>query len=113
MRSLIILFSVTLISCAPHKIIEPKPGVIEEQEKTCEGAQMAIIKPLLLDGCTWVLELPSEEKLEPINYSEYLTENELKQQLPFKVKVVFRDTKSASICMVGRTVSITCLERLK
>ncbi|MFT4755267.1 MAG: hypothetical protein ACI85Q_002835 [Salibacteraceae bacterium] len=95
------------------KIIEPKTDSIAAIATLCENGLTATLKTLQLDGCTWILELPSGEQLEPVNYRDYITEAEIEDQKPVKVSVVFGDTKSASICMIGRTVAISCMERLK
>ncbi len=113
MKYLFIAIPLFLASCHQSRIIEPKPLPVEEQKEKCEGGQIAIIKPFELDGCTWVLELSNGEKIEPMNYKEFLSVEDLEPQQPLKVKVTFNDTKSATICMIGRTVAITCLERLE
>ncbi|MGB0391358.1 MAG: hypothetical protein ACPGRC_10500 [Salibacteraceae bacterium] len=113
MKFLLIIIPFVLFSCKNHKIIESKPDPIATTQTPCDNGVNAIIKPLALDGCTWILELPKGEKLEPVNYREFLTEAEIKNQNPIGVRVSFYDTKSASICMIGRTVAISCLERLK
>ncbi len=112
MKQLWIALPFILFSCHCGRIIEPRPYPVIEPTEVCENAVEAILQKINLDGCTWVLELPSGEKVEPVNYQDFLTETELEKQQPIQIKVVFRDTKSVSICMVGRTVAITCLERL-
>lgn len=108
-----LFFTIPLLFAACHqtKIIEPKP-ITEETIEKCEGGQIALIKPFELDGCTWILELSNGEKIEPMNYRDFLSVEDLEPQQPIKVKVTFNDTKSPTICMIGRTVAITCLERL-
>jgi hypothetical protein len=111
----LILFTIPFffLACSNSKIIEAKPDPVIVEPTPCENGTVAFIKPLALDGCTWIIELPEGEQLEPINYKDYLSEEEINSQKPLKVNVAFYDTKSASICMLGRTVAISCLERLK
>ena len=114
MIKLIFLLPFVLFSCNPYpKIIEAKSDPVTTDKSACENGVNAILKTVQLDGCTWILELPTGEQLEPVNYRDYITESELENQQPVKVNVVFNDTKSASICMIGRTVAISCMERLK
>ena len=84
-----------------------------DSTKYCENGVEAVLSKLNLDGCNWVLMLPNGEKLEPMNIYDFLTEEEMEKGESLKVRVEFYDTKSASICMVGRTVAISCWEVLK
>ena len=79
----------------------------------CENGVEAVLSILNLDGCSWVLMLPNGEKLEPMNIYDFLSEEQMEAGKPLKVRIEFYDTKSASICMVGRTVAISCWEVLK
>lgn len=114
MTRYLIIITLALASCkSPTKIIEA-PQVAEiVPVGSCENGTLAVIKTFELDGCTWILELPSGEKIEPMNFREFLTGSEIEDAQPISVKVEFNDTKSPSICMIGRTVAISCLERLK
>jgi hypothetical protein len=78
----------------------------------CPNGVEAVLTKMDLDGCSWVLMLASGERLEPMNILEFLPDlNENSSAI--KVKVEYYETRSASICMVGKTVAITCLEMLK
>lgn len=113
MRFLFIGLPILLFACHSTQIIEAKPAPMVIYTKVCDNAEMAIIKRFHFDGCTWILELPSGEQLEPINFRDYLTDIELENNQPIQIKVAFQDIPSASICMIGRTVTISCLERVK
>ena len=79
----------------------------------CENGVEAVLTKLDLDGCNWVLLLPTGEKLEPMNIYDYLSDEQMEKGEPLKVRVEYYETKSASICMVGKTVAISCWEVLK
>lgn len=90
----------------------PIQDVNEAEEDPCADGEIGVIKPYSLDGCTWVVELPSGANLEPINYKEFFTEEELAKGDPIRIRIKYTETKSPSICMVGRTVAINCIMRL-
>ena len=78
----------------------------------CDHGLTAKLKILNLDGCKWVIELPDGKRLEPLNILEYIDQEAIGDTTEMNVKVEYYVTKSASICMVGETVAITCLEVL-
>ncbi len=98
---------VLLSSCKSHQK-HLAPG--QEKMPSCPDAFKVTVKNISgLDGCTWVFEMATGEKLEPVNLHEFLPE-------PVdgsKVWVSFRDVKTMSVCMVGRTIAVTCLQRVK
>lgn len=102
-----------LVSCTNKRIIEPKPDPVPVKTETCENGIPAILKKIQLDGCNWVIELENGEKLEPQNINQFLSESDYNSSKTFNIKVEYYETKSASICMVGKTIAITCLEQLK
>ena len=113
MKLLVFILPLLTWACHPYpKIIEPKP-IPENTNTLCENGTLAKLKKIQLDGCTWILELPSGEQLEPVNYRDYILDEEVKKQEPIQVKVVYTETRTMSICMIGKTVAISCLERLK
>ncbi len=60
-----------------------------------------------LDGCKWVIELAKGERLEPVNLGDF------KINLVDGNKVVVsyhEETDRGSICMVGKIVTIDCIE---
>jgi len=101
------------------RIFNPTPISLDsnayasDSTQYCENGVEAVLSKLNLDGCNWVLMLPDGEKLEPMNIYDFLTEAQMEAGNPLKIRVEFYDTKSASICMVGRTVAISCWEVLK
>ena len=74
----------------------------------CENGVPAKITDLTgLDGCSFVVELESGERLEPLNLGDFNIE--LVDSL--EVTVSYEKVPDmASICMVGKIVRITCLE---
>lgn len=101
------IFNTTLIP------ITADSTLASDSTKYCENGVEAILSKLNLDGCNWILMLPDGEKLEPMNIYDFLTEEQMEKGEPLKVRVEYYDTKSASICMVGKTVAISCWEVLK
>lgn len=102
------------------RIFNPTPIAIKEdsigiQDSTiyCPNGEQAVLTKLDLDGCDWVLLLQTGEKLQPMNIYDFLTEEQIEKGEAFKVRVEYYETKSASICMVGKTVAIKCWEVLK
>jgi hypothetical protein len=60
-----------------------------------------------LDGCTFIIELDSGEKLEPVNLKDFIDSPKDGQ----KVKITFKpEPQLASICMVGTIVTIQSLK---
>lgn len=88
-------------------------SALVDSTSTCDHGVEATLKILNLDGCNWVLELPDGKRLEPLNIESFFNESNIPRTTGVKVKVEYRVTKSASICMVGETVTVTCLEFLK
>jgi hypothetical protein len=77
-----------------------------------------------LDGCGFVFELEDGTRLEPIRIYDCGTPplpKEVTEDPLFnfvftdgkKVKIGYKELPSMSICMVGPTVKITCLEEIK
>lgn len=110
MKYLIIFAFLISTSCANQKIIESQPDSVPTQTQKCDDGVSATLKKIQLDGCNWVIELDQEEKLEPQNIRDFLSESDFSSSKEFKVKIQYYETKSASICMVGKTIAITCLE---
>lgn len=110
MKYLIILTFLISISCTNQKVIESQPDSVPTQTQKCDDGVSAILKQIQLDGCNWVIELDNGEKLEPQNIKDFLSKSDFGSSKEFKVKIRYYETKSASICMVGKTIAITCLE---
>ena len=92
--------------------IQEDSNAVQDSVVYCPNAVEAVLTKLNLDGCNWVLMLPDGSKLEPMNIYDFLTEDQMEAGLPMKVRVEYYETKSASICMVGKTVAIKCWEVL-
>ena len=77
-----------------------------EKDRSCPDSVDAKLRNLTgLDGCGWVFELNDGAKLEPVNLSDF--ELDLVEGKCFSIK--YEDAEAFSICMVGKTVSITCV----
>ncbi len=75
---------------------------------SCTSASKGKLKNLTgLDGCGWVIEA-NGKTYEPINLGEFdsslLVEN---QQIFFS----YNSFSGGSICMVGETIHLTCVEK--
>lgn len=60
-----------------------------------------------LDGCHWMIELNNGEVIEPVNLDEFLSQPEDGMKLCITYN---DDIEMASICMVGKVVSLLSLE---
>ncbi len=80
-------------------------------EDKCEGGVEALLVDYTgLDGCRWIIELPSGERLEPVNLHQL--DFEPSDSLP--VRIIYTETPDMmSICMVGKMVHINCIEAIK
>jgi hypothetical protein len=110
--SIILLLSFILVSCADEEVIHDNEAI--------QCSTPAIIRNYIgIDGCGYVLELNDGSILEPVQLvvcgpppesimtledplSEYRIEG-------LKVLVDYQDFSSGSICMVGKTVKVTCI----
>lgn len=79
----------------------------------CEHGVTATLIKLDLDGCNWVIELPNGKRLEPVNLIEFIDVDVLDASTSSEIKIEYHVIKSASICMVGEPVVVSCLEVLK
>jgi hypothetical protein len=77
----------------------------------CEGGVDGLLLDYTgLDGCRWIIELDSGERLEPVNLDQL--DFEPADSLP--VRIIYTEaTDMMSICMVGEMVHISCIERMK
>ena len=95
---LLILSCFTTSSCSKKISVTQTP---------CANAVEAKLTDLTgLDGCSWVLELENGKRLEPINLEQF---SNIELVDGKKVLVEYQEQNSASVCMVGKTVKITCL----
>lgn len=109
---LILPLAVAMASCASTKKVEVTEDMPPVAIKCKNGVEATLTK-LVLDGCNWVLVLPTGEKLEPMNITEFLAEADDENGKELNVRVEYYETKSASICMVGKTVAISCFEVIR
>ncbi len=99
-------------SCTNRKIIEAKPDS-KPALPVCENGIEMALKKIHLDGCNWVLVLANNEKLEPLNVSDYISVSDDENGTELKVKVAYNETPAATICMIGKTITITCFEVIR
>ncbi len=80
-------------------------------EDKCEGGVHGLLVDYTgLDGCQWIIELESGERLEPVNLHQLKFEPS--DSLP--VRIIYTEaTDMMSICMVGKMVHINCIEVIK
>lgn len=77
-----------------------------EKDRSCPDSVDVKLRNLTgLDGCGWVFELNDGAKLEPVNLSDF--QLDLVEGKCFSI--AYEDAEAFSICMVGKTVSITCV----
>ncbi len=76
-------------------------------DERCEGGEDALIVDYSgLDGCGWIIQLKSGERLEPVNLHQF--DIEPADSLP--VNLTYVEIKDMmSICMVGKIVHISCI----
>lgn len=76
-------------------------------ENPCpEGVDALLVDYSHLAGCSWILELPDGERLQPLNLSDF----EMEPTDSMLVRVSFSEAEDrAGICMVGKMVFIQCI----
>jgi hypothetical protein len=112
MKILAILFlAATLAQCAS-----------ESNEVECtDCSTSAIVKDLTgLDGCGLVFELADGSRLEPIRRTYVQAPKPEEDPLYYfelkagdSVRISYNEEPAGSICMVGKTVFITCIKSCK
>jgi hypothetical protein len=115
MKNLILAFIAIfflMASCSSNKIIEAKPEP-KPLIPVCENGTEMVLKKIHLDGCNWVLTLPTGENLEPMNISNFISVSDDENGLELNVKVEYKETPAATICMIGKTITITCFEVIR
>ncbi len=78
------------------KVQEPAPSHI--------GYTKGNIINYSLDGCSWMIEIENNKKLEPVNLKEEFKKEGL------KVWVKYQHYENYSFCMAGEMVNITEIE---
>jgi hypothetical protein len=109
---LISIIIIIFASCTNHKIIEAKPDP-KPLVPVCEDGTDMVLKKIHLDGCNWVLVLPNGENLEPMNIGDFISVSDDENGLELNVKVEYKETPAATICMIGKTITITCFEVIR
>lgn len=115
----LIVFITLLISLNSCGLTDP-----EEQVAPAGCDTFATIKNLQgLDGCGFVLVLDSGEKLEPVlpyrGWCGTVTEEQKTAWEKFdlvdgkRVKIGYKEVSRPSICMVGKTVEVTCITQVQ
>ena len=62
-----------------------------------------------LDGCRWIIELKSSERLEPVN----LHQLDFEPADSLSVRIIYTEAADMmSICMVGKMVHVNCIEAI-
>lgn len=76
-------------------------------ENECpEGVDAMLVDYSHLGGCSWIIELPDGERLQPLNLNDY----EMAPTDSMLVRVSFSVADDmAGICMVGTMVHIQCI----
>jgi hypothetical protein len=110
---LILLFILTFSSCKKEEGIQKAGCTTQATVRDLTG----------LDGCGFVFELEDGTRLEPLRIF-YCGTPPVPKEMPKdplldfvfeagkKVKIGYELTESASICMVGPMVKITCIEEI-
>ena len=111
MKKLFFLFLIPYIlylsSCHCKKVASPTQATTTEQKRDfeAEGYTKATVISYEIDGCTYLLKLSDEKKLEPTNLSADFK----KDQLAVWIKYVPKKG-GVSICMAGQMVEISDIQ---
>lgn len=81
-----------------------------EDENCKDGVKGTLHDYTGLSGCSWIIELESGEKLEPVNLHLLDFEPADNLEIYFKYRTA---EDQVSVCMVGKMVEITCISRRK
>ena len=100
-RHIILIALVILINACSHKTTGLQSVPPEEKANFTK----ATIINYKLDGCSWMLQLEDEKKLQPVNLKDEFKKEDL------KVWIQYQTVKQGmSICMAGEMVTITAIE---
>ncbi len=81
--------------------------------KTDEGCPDGISGTLVelnLDGCSWVIELEDNKKIIPVNFDSFGIEKEN----DIKLLITYSQLNDvAGICMAGKMVELSCVQKVK
>jgi hypothetical protein len=88
-------------------IIVPFIAFVGCKKKGCHNSEKAVIRDYHgLDGCGYIIELTDGTRLEPVNINDFSLG--LSDGKPIWVR--YHEIGAGSICMVGKTVEVECLE---
>lgn len=71
-----------------------------------EKEQNAIFTYRAVDGCTWLIQLPNGNLLEPTNLGDFNVEPHEGK----KIAITYKIADGASICMMGEMIKLTSLK---
>ncbi|KAA1244613.1 hypothetical protein [Aquimarina sp. RZ0] len=78
-----------------------------EKQACSNGAPSTLVNMLGLDGCSWIIQLETGKKLQPINLIDF----EIEKKNEPRISIVYKEAEAmAGICMVGKMVEISCLK---
>ena len=77
-----------------------------QKESSCNGEVYTLKDYTGLDGCKFLLVDSDGNKYEPINLKKFLSDPKDNT----KVRAKFKKVLTGSICMVGSTVEVICIE---
>ena len=76
------------------------------KDRACPGSVEGVMHNYAgLDGCGWVIEI-NGSIYEPTNINDFNANFLVEGK---KVNVIYEEKQAASICMVGQTITISCL----
>ena len=76
------------------------------KDRACPGSVEGVMHNYAgLDGCGWVIEI-NGSIYEPTNINDFNANFLVEGK---QVNVIYEEKQAASICMVGTTISISCL----
>jgi hypothetical protein len=111
--ALLVALMAVSVSCKKEEVTK---------ESNCSPTIKATVRDLKgLDGCGFVFELEDGSRLEPIMPTLefcYIIDSPIDPLLEFvfvdgkEVKINYEKVERVSICMVGPTVRITCIEEV-
>ena len=80
-------------------------GTTKREDIKDDFQSATVINMTALDGCQYLLKLESGEKLNPINLPDSLRQDNI------KIRVKYIPSDLPTICMSGKTVKITAVEK--
>ena len=104
-----IFLSIIILSCKSSResTHQEKSKKEVSSKKTNQNKEMeaTVIDLRGLDGCSFLLQVHNQERLEPINLPEEMKVNGL------AVMVTYEYHQGASICMAGKMIKITHIRK--